>query len=84
MKPFLFSVDNEGSTGGMLRVSHQSSLYRALVRGFTGQITDASFSNTSRNNILLAAVDETGTVLVHQIEIVDNTDIEYPFLCVSE
>ena len=68
----------EDSDGGSVRVMSRKSMEdRALIRGFTGRVLDLSFAHGDQ--ILLAAIDENGALLVHLIDRVQGS-LVYPFL----
>ena len=68
-----------GSAGGVLRIAHQHSAERCLIRGFQGQIVDVAFANILRE-VVVALVDETGGVYVYAVHLDEHGKVKYPLM----
>ena len=56
----------EGRNGYVLRLIHQETNSRALLKGFVGAIVDVAFYHTNSN--LLACVDEGGNLYIWDLD----------------
>ena len=67
-----------GRNGFVVRVVHQSSGARGLLKDFTGAVVDLSFAHAGSN--MLACVDQGGNIHVFKVA-VEETAVVYP-VCV--
>ncbi|XP_057374740.1 enhancer of mRNA-decapping protein 4-like isoform X1 [Daphnia carinata] len=63
---FAYALTVPGKSAGMVRVIRNGSTDRILLKGFRGFVRDLSFAFHEKR-ILVAAVDECGYLLVHEI-----------------
>ncbi|XP_077285857.1 enhancer of mRNA-decapping protein 4 homolog Ge-1 isoform X2 [Arctopsyche grandis] len=64
------SQPNSGKANGVVRVAHQSTEKRALLKGMRGQVHDLSFAYIA-SQTLLGCVDEEGNLFIFNIELND-------------
>lgn len=65
----------------MVRVATHDSSMRALIKEMSGQVQDIAFAH-NYNTVILACVDEEGSLFVYNIE--EKTDnLVYPFIYCS-
>ncbi len=60
----------EGRTGYVLRVIHQPTNNRALLKGFTGAVVDVAFAHANSN--FLACVDQGGNLFIWDLDRVED------------
>ncbi len=60
----------EARSGSVLRVIHQETKNRTLLKGFTGAIVDVAFAHANSN--FLACVDQGGNLFVWDLDRVDD------------
>lgn len=65
-----------GKSGGVVRIINRKTAERALLKDLTGRVVDIAFAYT--DDVILAAVDEIGNLLVHSIKEGDDKKIQYP------
>ena len=56
----------EGRSGHVIRLIHQPTNNRTLLKGFTGAVLDVTFAPGASN--LLACVDEGGNLFIWDLE----------------
>ena len=62
----------------MVRIINRKTAERALLKDLTGRVVDIAFAYT--DDVILAAVDEIGNLLVHSIKEGDDKKIQYPWV----
>lgn len=65
-----------GKSGGVVRIINRKTAERALLKDLTGKVVDIAFAYT--DDVILAAVDEVGNLLVHSVREGDDKKIQYP------
>ena len=65
-----------GKSGGIVRIINRKNAERALLKGFTGRVTDLSFAH--HDHLIIAAVDEIGNFYVYEVEDLEDGKILYP------
>lgn len=66
-----------GKSGGVVRIINRKTAERALLKDLTGKVVDIAFAYT--DDVILAAVDEVGNLLVHSVREGDDKKIQYPY-----
>ena len=69
-----------GRNGFVVRVVHQTSGARGLLKDFTGAVVDLSFAHAGSN--MLACVDQGGNIHVFKVA-VEETAVVYPVCVLS-
>ncbi|XP_022340302.2 enhancer of mRNA-decapping protein 4-like isoform X1 [Crassostrea virginica] len=67
-----------GKSGGVVRIINRKTAERALLKDLTGRVVDIAFAYT--DDVILAAVDEIGNLLVHSIKEGDDKKIQVQLL----
>lgn len=62
----------------MVRIINRKTAERALLKDLTGKVVDIAFAYT--DDVILAAVDEVGNLLVHSVREGDDKKIQYPYI----
>ncbi|XP_062605633.1 enhancer of mRNA-decapping protein 4-like, partial [Saccostrea cucullata] len=65
-----------GKSGGVVRIINRKTAERALLKDLTGRVVDIAFAYT--DDVILAAVDEIGNLLVHNVKEGDDKKLQYP------
>ena len=66
-----------GKSGGIVRIINRKTAERALLKGFSGKVTDVSFAHVGP--VVLGVVDEVGNMFIYEIVEAEDGKIEYPF-----
>ena len=72
---FIFSV---GRSGYVVRILNPETATRALIRGFSGRISDLAFAH--KDSTTLACVDEGGNLYIWNVS-EENQSLGYPGYC---
>ncbi|XP_062607196.1 enhancer of mRNA-decapping protein 4-like, partial [Saccostrea cucullata] len=67
-----------GKSGGVVRIINRKTAERALLKDLTGRVVDIAFAYT--DDVILAAVDEIGNLLVHNVKEGDDKKLQVPLL----
>lgn len=67
-----------GKSGGVVRIINRKTAERALLKDLTGKVVDIAFAYT--DDVILAAVDEVGNLLVHSVREGDDKKIQVHLL----
>lgn len=70
-----------GKSGGVVRIINRKTAERALLKDLTGKVVDIAFAYT--DDVILAAVDEVGNLLVHSVREGDDKKIQYPYIFIE-
>lgn len=65
-----------GKSGGVVRIINRKTAERALLKDLTGRVVDIAFAYT--DDVILAAVDEIGNLLVHSVKEGEDKKLQYP------
>lgn len=74
----MFGASCAGRNGFVVRVVHQASGARGLLKDFTGAVVDLAFAHAGSN--MLACVDQGGNIHVFRVT-VEETSVVYPVGC---
>lgn len=63
----ILNISETSGPGGVVRLINRKTAERALLKDFVGRVCDLSFAFIS-SRILLACVDEPGSLFVYEIK----------------
>ncbi|KAK7478360.1 hypothetical protein BaRGS_00030364 [Batillaria attramentaria] len=71
----------KGKSGGNVRIISRRTAERALLKGFTGSVLDVAFAHSEE--VILAAVDETGSLFVYTCQLGQDGKIVHWFITLT-